>query len=119
MPPPAGQIKHLVVLMMENRSFDHLLGFMKSADYPIEGLDGTESNRDSTGEPVKVSDDAGYSGDLATDPGHHFPDVAIQLYGTGAATGEPAMTGFVADYEKMSGSVARGHKIMKLSLIHI
>jgi len=23
-------IKHLVVLMMENRSFDHMLGFMQS-----------------------------------------------------------------------------------------
>ena len=28
MPTP---IKHLVVLMLENRSFDHMLGFMKAS----------------------------------------------------------------------------------------
>jgi len=40
MPPPAGTIKHLVVLMLENRSFDHMLGFLKSDTYPIDGLNG-------------------------------------------------------------------------------
>jgi phospholipase C len=31
MPPPADnlhKIEHIVVLMMENRSFDHMLGFL-------------------------------------------------------------------------------------------
>ena len=112
MPPPNGQIQHLVVLMMENRSFDHLLGFLKSDKYPIEGLDGDESNPDATNEPVKVSDDASYSGDLRIDPGHHFPDVAIQLAANTA--GEPTMTGFVKDYEKLNGgNTSRGRKIMK------
>ena len=114
MPPPPGQIEHLVVLMMENRSFDHLLGFLKSDDYPIEGLTGKESNRDSTGEPIKVTDDANYSGDLGTDPGHHFPDVAIQMYGSTDRTGEPTMSGFVVDYEKMcGGKIKAGRRIMK------
>jgi len=56
--------------MMENRSFDHMFGFLMSDSYPIEGLTGKESNLDSQGEPVKVSADANYSGDLGTDPGH-------------------------------------------------
>ena len=30
MPLPSELVKHLVVLMMENRSFDHMLGHMKS-----------------------------------------------------------------------------------------
>ena len=47
--PPAGTIQHLVVLMMENRSFDHMFGFLKSEQYPIEGLTGTESNPDVNG----------------------------------------------------------------------
>jgi phospholipase C len=34
----SANIEHLVVLMMENRSFDYILGFLKSANYPINGL---------------------------------------------------------------------------------
>jgi phospholipase C len=34
-----AQIKHLFVLMIENRSFDHLFGFMMAPGYKIEGLD--------------------------------------------------------------------------------
>ena len=37
-------IDHLVVLMLENRYFDHMLGFLKSAEYPIEGLGDNQSN---------------------------------------------------------------------------
>jgi len=33
-----AKIQNLVVLMMENRSFDHMFGFMMSPDYPIDGL---------------------------------------------------------------------------------
>jgi phospholipase C len=56
-----AEIKHIVVLMLENRSFDHLLGWLQSDQYQIDGLDGSQSNRDSTGEPVKVTDDANFS----------------------------------------------------------
>jgi len=36
------QIKHIVVLMMENRSFDHMLGYLKQAGMPeVDGLEGT------------------------------------------------------------------------------
>ena len=47
-------IKYFIVLMLENRSFDHMLGFLKSPDYAIDGLAGNESNEDTTGEPAKV-----------------------------------------------------------------
>lgn len=34
-------IKHIVVLMMENRSFDHLLGYLKQDGWPeVDGLTG-------------------------------------------------------------------------------
>ncbi len=40
-----GEIRHIVVLMMENRSFDHMLGYLKRDGLPdVNGLDGTESN---------------------------------------------------------------------------
>jgi phospholipase C len=30
-----GRIKHIVVLMMENRSFDHLLGYLRHDNPPV------------------------------------------------------------------------------------
>ena len=38
-------IKHIVVLMMENRSFDHMLGFAGTDTWKITGLSGTEQNQ--------------------------------------------------------------------------
>jgi phospholipase C len=46
-------INHIVVLMLENRSFDSLLGTLyKNATF--EGLSGTEQNPDTKGAPVVV-----------------------------------------------------------------
>lgn len=36
----ASPIKHVVVLMMENRSFDHLLGYLHLENPEIDGLTG-------------------------------------------------------------------------------
>lgn len=114
MPPPPGTIQHLVVLMLENRSFDHMFGFLKSDDYPIDGLTGQESNLDSEGAAVAVSNDAMYSGDFNPDPGHHFPDVTMQIFGNQDGTGAPNMGGFVQAYGQMGGSsVSQSHKIMR------
>ena len=55
MPPGLDSLKHVVVLMMENRSFDHLLGSLKAVDPRIDGLTGDESNPDTSGTLVKVS----------------------------------------------------------------
>lgn len=37
-------IKHFVVVMLENRAFDHMLGHLKSYNPEINGLTGRESN---------------------------------------------------------------------------
>ena len=39
-----GVIKHVVVVMEENRSFDHMLG--NNPALKVDGVDGTESVRD-------------------------------------------------------------------------
>jgi phospholipase C len=44
MPAGLDVLKHVVCLMMENRSFDHMLGFLRATNYPIEGLSGNESH---------------------------------------------------------------------------
>ena len=66
--PGIKKLKHVVVLMMENRSFDHMLGGLK-ADHPeIDGLTGNESNPDTTGAQVPVLPQAEYqrSRDMGT-----------------------------------------------------
>lgn len=112
---PTPEIRHLVVLMMENRSFDHALGFLRSPDYPINGLTGTEFNQDSDGNKVVVEPTAAYSGDLLTDPGHHLHDVNEQLFGsTEVVDLTPApMSGFVRNYERLTNSRDKGRNIMK------
>jgi phospholipase C len=47
-------LKHIVVLMMTGRSFDHMLGSLKATHPLIDGLTGSESNPDITGSLVTV-----------------------------------------------------------------
>lgn len=106
--PPA--IEHVVVLMLENRSFDSLLGWLRPGDPSFRGLTGNESNPEpgSTAQ-VKVWNRPGT--DPATmsipspDPGELFAqDMNVQLFGKGRpATGTPTMDGFVVDYLGQAG----------------
>jgi phospholipase C len=111
---PNDLIKHIVVLMMENRSFDHLLGFMKSEDGTIRGVLGDDySNTTTAGTMVPVTDGAAYQGRLF-DPGHEFADVFFQMYGkpVGAVAGDPDMSGFAQNYEQQAGA-GRGGDVMR------
>jgi phospholipase C len=56
-----SKINHIVVVMLENRSFDHMLGFLYQSSnnvsplgQPFEGLKGNETNLDTSGKPVAV-----------------------------------------------------------------
>src|SRR6184192_4379443 len=66
------QLKHIVVLMMENRSFDHMLGSLKAIDSRIDGVTDQLSNPDTTGASVKPQPLAEFQGQLNPDPDHHF-----------------------------------------------
>ncbi len=70
-------LKHIVVLMMENRSFDHMLGDLKKQNPAIDGLTGNEFNPDTTGAQIKVAPQAEFQGQLDPDPDHHFPGVDL------------------------------------------
>jgi phospholipase C len=48
------KVKHLVVLMMENRSFDQMLGYLQAEGLEVNGLSGSESNPDDRGEERRV-----------------------------------------------------------------
>jgi phospholipase C len=43
------QVKHIVVLMMENRSFDQMLGFLQAAGLDVDGPAGAKPNLDAAG----------------------------------------------------------------------
>ena len=68
------KIKHVVVLMEENRSFDHIFGWGKRAKPPltVDGLTGKETNPLNTSDPntpdIAVSDHAPFIN--ACDPNH-------------------------------------------------
>ena len=109
------QIQHLVVLMLENRSFDHLLGFLKRQNAAIDGLTGNETNPPAleTRPDVMVTDVAGDVRDLDPDPGHDFDNVTQQIFGS-LDTSQPAtMDGFVRDYATVSKDPIHGENIMK------
>jgi phospholipase C len=106
-------LKHIVVLMMENRSFDHMVGSLKAGDPRINGLTGHESNTDTTNEPAVVSPQAEFQSQLDPDPDHHFPAVHKQLYyGTQGPPGPPSMNGFVQSYYDQQKNVGHSRKIM-------
>jgi phospholipase C len=113
MPPGLDRLKHLVVLMMENRSFDHMLGGLKLTDPRIDGLDGTESNPDTTGTLASVQPLAEFQDQLDPDPDHHFPAVDLQIFnGDMTPDRTPTMQGFVKSYFAQRKDVKHSRKIM-------
>uniref|UniRef100_A0A0C9QTN8 TSA: Wollemia nobilis Ref_Wollemi_Transcript_10289_1948 transcribed RNA sequence n=1 Tax=Wollemia nobilis TaxID=56998 RepID=A0A0C9QTN8_9CONI len=111
-----GPIKTIVVLVMENRSFDHMLGWMKRLNPEIEGVTGRESNPVSTKDPnssrVYFTDDAEF---VDPDPGHTFEAVREQVFGSNLTAANPApMNGFVQQAltisKNLSETVMRGLK---------
>ena len=76
-----AKIDHLFVLMLENRSFDHMLGFSgiagvdatSGARTVVEGLDGSQSNL-ANGQKLAAAPPAPFQ--MSFDPGHGFLDVA-------------------------------------------
>lgn len=106
-------LQHIVVLMMENRSFDHMLGGLKAEDPRIEGLSGTESNPDTKGKLIKVQPRAEFHGQLYPDPDHHFAGVNTQLYfGTDGPPEAPSMNGFIQSYFQKRKDVNHSQMIM-------
>ena len=115
-----GKVDHIVVLMMENRSFDHLLGYLSlpgdGGRDDIEGLTGQEFNRDSAGvkhpvalrTPPDVPPAPGGRPYPATaflnDPEHGLDEVTKQLAGDAEL---PSNAGFVKNFaEKLDRDAA-------------
>lgn len=111
MPAGLDNLKHIVVLMMENRSFDHMLGSLKAVDGNIDGITGQMSNPDTNGNPVNPQPLAEFQGQLDPDPDHHFPAVDLQIFNRDPNR-VPNMQGFVNSYFNQRQDVAHSQKIM-------
>jgi phospholipase C len=105
-----GVVDHVVVLMLENRSFDHMLGFLYAGNgnkspsgQEFDGLTGNESNPGPDGDvkvfPIDASKQYAYFMPGA-DPGEGYLATNAQLYGTTkpASGAVPGMDGFVNDF---------------------
>jgi len=72
-------IEHVVVLMMENRSFDHMLGSLKTVNHAIDGVDPARPsyNKDLNGKYIyqQPFDKAV----IYLDPKHELPNVFRQV----------------------------------------
>jgi phospholipase C len=113
MPPGLDALKHIVVLMMENRSFDHMLGSLKATNPQIDGVDGTQWNPDTQGNKVFVQPLAEFQSQLDPDPDHHFPAVDLQIFNGDQSNPRVAnMQGFVKSYYQQRKDLAHSQKIM-------
>jgi phospholipase C len=85
LPPDAnlrGRIEHFVVLMMENRSYDQMLGALPGAQYDGAPEGTLLSYRDARGEPRSVPLRYGLPRDsFYPDPPHRYPKVLRQIEG--------------------------------------
>jgi len=90
------RIQNIVYVMFENRAFDHMLGFLKSINPEIDGLNGNEWNpvnaTDPHSERVFVSPNAVY---VDPDPDHSIGGTTEQIFGVRHAGGSALMDGFV------------------------
>ena len=113
-------INHIIVLMLENRSFDHMLGFLYAdhgnlspSKQPFEGLTGHESNPDAHGAPVSVFKIGPSTPNPyfmpGADPGEGYMATNFQLFGNIHAPTPPLATnrGFVKDFAYTLGWEAK------------
>jgi phospholipase C len=114
-------IEHFVVLMLENRSFDNLLGGLYPKSKDFDGVDGSESNKDRSGNVWPLTETPG--GDVAglsvpnPDPGERWQDINVQIFGSGQLRGGAPypprdgavanMSGFVDSYTDPNGRPSR------------
>jgi phospholipase C len=110
MPTDLNLIKTIVVVMMENRSFDHLLGYLSMAPYNWPNVDGLRDDpawkarvsslyNNSLFPPVPLIDPYDV---MVADPPHERDDIALQM-GT-SVNGVFPMNGFVTNYTKAKGA---------------
>lgn len=110
--PPmfGGRIKHVIAVMLENRSFDHMLGFLRANRSDIDGcLPSLGLNCSNPIDPTDPNSKLIYVNDSAVyvqpgDPCHSTNCTTEQTYNKYGENGlnyyPPPMKGFVHSYSK-------------------
>jgi len=99
--------------MMENRSFDNMLGSLKAINPAIDGISDELSNPDTTGAIVKPQPLAEFQGQLIPDPDTHFAAVDLQIFSGNTHPNRRAnMQGFVKSYFNRVRDVRHSQMIM-------
>jgi phospholipase C len=121
-----ANIEHVVVVMLENRSFDNLLGWLYEDDPPANFLPSSNQSPFDGLVPGKYSNAmaGGHPAVFATkgttawpgvanancvptpDPNEPFDNATRQIYGTQPPVAGPTMGGFLADYAAAAGVTA-------------
>jgi phospholipase C len=121
-----GSVEHIVVLVLENRSFDHMLGYLYAASgnvspltqQPFEGLTGQESNVGAGGVPVPVVAMTAATPNVYTmpgaDPGEGYVATNLQLFGqsTQPTPAQPTNGGFVTNFAATLTGIDAGRTIV-------
>jgi phospholipase C len=101
-------IEHVVVLMLENRSFDCMLGRLYPNDPDYRGLTLNESNQVGSALYGVWTDSSITAHDARIpdpDPGEYFTDMNLQLFGAAGRNGQAAtMCGFAENYATQPAS---------------
>ncbi len=115
-------VKHLVVVMLENRSFDQMLGFLQREGVDVDGIENAKPNLDSAGrsyppfewEPGMTAPAAppGFEDAKILDPDHSPGGVREQL--------RDGNTGFVRNFEstRKAKGVTLGPEFLRVPMGH-
>src|SRR5579862_9669745 len=126
MAPILPQIKHIIVVMLENRSFDNMCGWLYKPGTPqpsqflpassrqqFDGLKSSYFNpvneayfKGQSDQTYPVFDQATATNTPDPDPEEDFDNVTYQLFGPEAASPTPKWPnlGFVINYAKVTGT---------------
>src|SRR5215208_7017549 len=94
-------IENIIVLMLENRSFDNILGNLYPHSSTFEGLilDGSMSNTyQDQAYPVTNESSGNWFTTPPVDPGESFQDMNLQIFNNTDGSGTANMGGFVNDW---------------------
>ncbi len=107
MPPLASPIEHVVVLMMENASFDRMLGCMAEVHPGLEGVDPAHPHTNPDSDGGEIAQAPTTSRNIDRDPKHYLPNGLAQLAGG-------TNRGFVTDFDNThpNSSSAERREIM-------
>ena len=103
-----GKIRRFIILMLENRSFDHTLGFLKKQNSDIDGcLPGEEGctnklDPNESSESFTLLDNAG---NVMINPKHSIKESTLQVYGYYDPVPDgtsPTMNGFIKSYTSVN-----------------